>query len=451
MKKIVVLSSLILVIIVSLYFLNIKNNNSFFGTKISKPWIEIITNNVYELREDGKTINKNLFTGDELDENSIIKTDITGKAVVHFSDGSVLRLDKNSTIKLNEANFNEKTGSLRVNVSLFTGRVWSKIIGLTTDDSVWQVQTGSTVATVRGTAFSVEVDKNNKTKIFGSENTVSVDLIDENKNVIKTDLKINENEVLEINDEIIEEVSIIAKESEGVIDEEKLGNIVSIKEADEDTLSDEWIVESEFEDKSLEEKIDELKEEGLEDRDLREELKEVVESEIKERIKEEILNNDATLDKIIETREADIQTTKDLNTKETITEESVVKDSGTLNRTENVLVDSLKGSTLQVRTDSKLSEYIEGDRIKFDAVLIMPDQREKVVTADAIWSVVGDIGNFISPGILVARIPDNRFEEGIVIGGILVKYKYSDGEIDGKSEIITVVAKPPVLLENSGQ
>jgi len=438
MKRIIILGCIIIVVVAGFLFFYKNNNKNDVISKniISNPWIEITSGNVEKLKDDQKTIEKKLSTGDELVENSIIKSDNTGKAVIHFSDGSVLRLDSNSIIQLNQGSFNENTGSLKVNVSLFIGRVWSKIIGLTTADSVWQVKTGNTVATVRGTAFGMEVDKNNQTKVIGSEHTVSIDIISKDKNKIHTTLTVSPNEILEINDKIATKISALASiststgQSTSTAEVKSLENIVSVKKADQAVLVDKWFRDNGSADKNLIEKINNLKKNGFNDKSLRQELNR--ESKI------EIQNKINTINSEVSGASTDLKTPNILpdSTKTTIT------------ATNTVL---LRGSTIEIKTEATSLDFTEGDKIKFEAVLLAPDQTKKVITNDVEWSVVGEIGHFISPGVLLSEIGKDYTEAGSASGGVLAKYKYSSGEITGHSGLININAKPPILLDNSGQ
>jgi len=142
---------------------------------LSSPWIEIISSGVS--LEEGNSSFKNLGMGDNVPAGSIIVSDGSGKATIHFPDGSAIRLDNNSKISIAAAQFDPETETLKVKIFLFSGRVWSKVAALVTPESSWEVKTAGAVTTVRGTAFSVEYT-GGKSVILGSQNTVFVNPVD---------------------------------------------------------------------------------------------------------------------------------------------------------------------------------------------------------------------------------------------------------------------------------
>jgi hypothetical protein len=141
-----------------------------------KPWIEIIRPRVEE-RDAAGVLIRELETGDEVETGTIVAADRSGLANVYFPDGSVLRLDSETRLVIREARFDQGDEKLMVRISLLSGRAWSKILGLLTPDSLWEVRTSNAVATVRGTAFGVE-EAEGITRIIGSEDTVRVAAIE---------------------------------------------------------------------------------------------------------------------------------------------------------------------------------------------------------------------------------------------------------------------------------
>jgi hypothetical protein len=138
---------------------------------INKPWIEVVVANVYVSSEN---IEKQaLLTGDIISEEEIIETDKNGLANIYFPDGSVMRLDSNTKIKLTSGMYDDNSKTLVVRVSLLAGNLWSKIINLVTPESVWEVKSHNAVAAVRGTAFGVSAMEK-ATTVIGHEHIVSV-------------------------------------------------------------------------------------------------------------------------------------------------------------------------------------------------------------------------------------------------------------------------------------
>ena len=145
------------------------------SSAVTEPRIVVSSAHAY-LVEDGAR-GKELATGDTIAVPAIIETDVSGKASVFFADGSVARLDGDTRIVLRESAYDAKSGKLVVRLALTVGRVWSKIVQLTTSDSAWEVETSQAVAAVRGSAFGVENDASGSTFV-GSEHTVEITPID---------------------------------------------------------------------------------------------------------------------------------------------------------------------------------------------------------------------------------------------------------------------------------
>ncbi|MBI2514634.1 FecR domain-containing protein, partial [Candidatus Wolfebacteria bacterium] len=152
---------------------------------VSKPWIEIVSPSVFEIKPDDDSKIRELKTGDELSSGVKIEAAKNGRANIHFPDGSAARFEPGTKFVLSEGTFNAQSEKLTVKISLVVGRVWSKIITLVTPDSLWEVKTANAVATVRGTAFGTEFFTGNS-RIFGAENSVLVAAVDpQTKEIIK--------------------------------------------------------------------------------------------------------------------------------------------------------------------------------------------------------------------------------------------------------------------------
>ena len=99
-----------------------------------------------------------------------VKTDATGQAKIIFADGSVLSLDSSTQItldlleyKINGASDVDSAngaGSAHQRVKVFQviGKTWSQVEKLLSPLSSYEIETQTTVATVRGTAFGILVD-----------------------------------------------------------------------------------------------------------------------------------------------------------------------------------------------------------------------------------------------------------------------------------------------------
>jgi hypothetical protein len=132
------------------------------------------------LVKDG--ITSTAINGQALSAPLELLSDATGRATVHFADGSELRIDHDSKINLESGSFNHDTKDLSVSVFVHIGRVWSNIVSLATPASSWEVETSNVVATVRGTAFGVTAEASGTTTLIGSENTVTLTMKDASGN-----------------------------------------------------------------------------------------------------------------------------------------------------------------------------------------------------------------------------------------------------------------------------
>lgn len=166
----------------------------------TKPWVEVLKPVAMVTKLDGST--SSLQTGDEVEAGDVVKTNKDGLVNIYFPDGSVIRLDLGTELKIVEAEYDLQNQKLTVKLFVNLGRVWSKIIKLSTPDSIWEVNTSNAVATVRGTAFGVEFAQG-KTTIIGSEHNVAVRLRDPvTKNLSKEEVIISPNKILEVNESL---------------------------------------------------------------------------------------------------------------------------------------------------------------------------------------------------------------------------------------------------------
>lgn len=146
-----------------------------------RPWIEIVNADVFLLADAERKKIRSLESGDKLDAGMIIATDATGRAIIHFQDGSIARIDRNTEFVLETATYDLSHKTLMVAMKLASGRIWSRIVDLATPASLWEIKTTNAVAVVRGTAFGIEyID--GVSRVIGSEDKVTVIPIDPKTN-----------------------------------------------------------------------------------------------------------------------------------------------------------------------------------------------------------------------------------------------------------------------------
>lgn len=89
-----------------------------------------------------------------LQEGDSVRTGEDSFASIVVGEGTVIRLAANTELTINQA----KMASMweqQVNVKVSEGKIWFRILKLFNDQSQWEVETPTVVATVRGTAFFI--------------------------------------------------------------------------------------------------------------------------------------------------------------------------------------------------------------------------------------------------------------------------------------------------------
>ena len=435
----------------------------------AKPWIEIVSPKVSEFDEKGNLV-RELTTGDELSEGSIVEGQAGSYANIYFPDGSAARIDGVTKITLDEYIFDESRERLVVRLSLITGRLWNKIFELATPDSVWEVKTATAVATVRGTAFGVEVS-DGKANFIGSQNNVEVSPIDpETKQIIKeARAVITAGDILEVTKEEIQRAGREARVL--ALKVQKVSESAAVAAA----IKQDWISKAKAADETFDRQVEDLrkavKEKSILRREIRESIKKVreeIKTEIRQAsdegvkqlnsVKDELrsrLNDSAgrVLERVVQER---LKISDESNgiTGEVRPVSSV--DSVSSSVVAPTIVNKIlsRPSKIVLETSSDLSRRIkEGAQLIFKAVLIREDGSKELVTELAEWRVIGSIGAIGKPGVFLPRLSDDLAEVGVGIGTVAASWKDSaTGEsFLGISPTITVEpAIVPVFIPDGG-
>jgi hypothetical protein len=101
-----------------------------------------------------------------------VRTSSDGHAVLTFIDGSTMVIEPAGSLVLEEATFTQ--GSVAVRVFQSVGLTWSSVSRLLAPGSRFEVRTPAITASVRGTAFEVEVAPDGETRVRTSDGTVTV-------------------------------------------------------------------------------------------------------------------------------------------------------------------------------------------------------------------------------------------------------------------------------------
>lgn len=107
-----------------------------------------------------------------------IRTGADSAGSVEYFDEGVSRLDANTEIAIESLSWDPVSGTLVGKVKLETGRLWSRLFNFLSPDSAYEVDTGSTVATVRGTAFFVAKGTGGVDTVFVDDHEVAVSVAD---------------------------------------------------------------------------------------------------------------------------------------------------------------------------------------------------------------------------------------------------------------------------------
>jgi hypothetical protein len=187
-KKFLVIIPIIVIVVIALFF--ILSQNPVEASDEANAQL-IIDYGIVEVKHVGGTWSS-ADNGMLLYQSDSIRTgDNTSASVILFKS-SIIRLDSNTEITLREIIDEEETN---VTIDQNSGRTWNTVRKISGIDN-YEVQTPTTVASVRGTSFLVNVTENGGTSygvVNGSLNVSSK----KNGTIIDT-IKLKENESVKI-------------------------------------------------------------------------------------------------------------------------------------------------------------------------------------------------------------------------------------------------------------
>lgn len=111
--------------------------------------------------------------GDIVMAGDTVRTDSAGHALVTFFDGSTLEIEPDTTLRIDNA-APTTDGAIAIQITQLIGRTWASVQKLTRPDSKFEINTPSSTAAVRGTAFLTEVFAGGDSSVSTSEGTVAV-------------------------------------------------------------------------------------------------------------------------------------------------------------------------------------------------------------------------------------------------------------------------------------
>ncbi len=349
----------------------------------AKAWAEIVSPSMSNLSQENVKI-KDLQTGDEVSAGSKVEAGPVGLGNIYLPDGSVARVEAGAKLNIDDSQYDEKSQKVTTRLALSAGRVWVKVFGLVTPDSVWEVKTSNVVATVRGTAFGVEYKKG-QTLILGSQGKVSVAVIDP-----KTKLIIGSSTVF-----VTADTAVIIKDSDISNIADGRSSIV-VKPIPPELKNDEWVKRSVLADQKFDAMKADLQKKGVENEDIRESF-----------IKEIKKQTPPTPDNLLPAKAGVSE--KPL----TGTVPAGVQSAGRVGGSGLAApVDFMVG------TKAILFDVIEGDMIPFDAILVLSDGTKRVINPAVKWQVSGQIGTISRFGVFSAQLDPLIAEQGQSEGAV---------------------------------
>ena len=399
---------------------------------LTNAWVEIISSKVYVLDNNKE---RELKTGDEILPGKTVFTDTRGEAVVHFPDGSELRLDNDTKMVLTESYFSSESADTRVSARLLFGRIWSKVISLASPASAWEVKSSSAVATVRGTAFAFEY-RNGDSWIISAEHSVDVKPVNPKTDEVLDEavVSVSENKNIHLTDE-----QALAM-GEGREHHEKVMIVVPVKK---EVLASDWVkknLESDEQVNKIEETMDRLREEKFEEKEIRQEMKRKLMEDFKEMRKERGVKTDeaeeVAAEKILDEKTSVMRE----RMREIIQEEigEVGESADEVKTTEEVVIPvstqrnvaPTSGASVPLPEDvarlviepgKPVTEVIEGAKVLFSAYATDKAGVRRNVTTLVRFGVLGPVGS-MEGNVFVAKLGEQVSEIGEGKGSVQAVY-----------------------------
>ncbi|MBI5358481.1 FecR domain-containing protein [Candidatus Amesbacteria bacterium] len=151
---------------------------------------------------------------EKVSKDDVVKTGDNSNATILFGSGSLIRVDANSQIALTD--YAKDGESWIIKINQIVGRTWNRVQKLV-GSSVYEVNTPTAVATVRGTAFGVDADPT-KSAFTVDEGTVSAKLVDTKspERKIISEIKIEKHQQAEVTLQKVEEIKLAIAEKRPV-------------------------------------------------------------------------------------------------------------------------------------------------------------------------------------------------------------------------------------------
>jgi hypothetical protein len=206
LKIMIAIFVIIMVCIVGLFWFMQSSN-------IVKAQLIIDYGDIQVKHEGGSWISAQ--NGMDLLQSDSIRTGDNASASIVFFKSSIIRLDSNTEVNLQEMIQNADGANVKINQN--AGRTWNSISKISGIDN-FEVQTPTTVASVRGTAFVVIVDTNGTTYYGVEHGVLNVSSISDGKIQDVIDVSGNESVIVFI-DLVSESLEVKPFERDDWVDE----------------------------------------------------------------------------------------------------------------------------------------------------------------------------------------------------------------------------------------
>jgi len=195
-----------------------EDDKDKLSSNINECLVTYISGKASVIDESDKIISE-LTVGQNLNEKDILKTENESTVELQIGENSMIRVKDNSKIKILSLFNDQKTSNTKLDLEF--GKVFAKPEKLNSG-SIFEIQTKTITAGVRGTEFLVYLSENdkviiavNKGSVFVKKNIkleeinnlsmINSGLADKIKNSVSTEIVLAQNEKVEIDNKIIED------------------------------------------------------------------------------------------------------------------------------------------------------------------------------------------------------------------------------------------------------
>lgn len=129
--------------------------------------IKFMVGSVQVRKGVGQTLWQGAKLNMKLSTKDAIRTFVESRAEMEMENGSVIKLEENSTMEISNLAQDEKSKSENTKMKVMSGKMWANVKKMTNSRSSFSFETPTATASIRGTELSLEVDKDGtRLKVF---------------------------------------------------------------------------------------------------------------------------------------------------------------------------------------------------------------------------------------------------------------------------------------------